>query len=107
MTNEEFQNLVLKKLQSLDEGQKTLTEGQKELYSLFQALENRTEENSAKLTSLEEKMPYLEGKVTNTQKAVDSVKTELTEFRDETMQNFNSIDISIEYLANKLVKHDM
>lgn len=36
-----------------------------------------------------------------------SLEEELADFRKETMQKFNSVDIGIEYLANKLVKHDM
>ncbi|WP_027365303.1 hypothetical protein [Desulfotruncus alcoholivorax] len=36
-----------------------------------------------------------------------ALEKEIINFKEETMQKFNSIDIGIEYLANKLIKHDM
>ena len=37
----------------------------------------------------------------------DELKEELAQFTEDTFRRFNSLDIGIEYLANKLVKHDM
>ncbi|SHE67220.1 hypothetical protein SAMN02745133_00898, partial [Desulforamulus putei DSM 12395] len=69
--------------EALEKGQKALESGQKELYALTKALEHRTEENTAQLISLNEKMNYFEGSVNSLKNSLSSLENRFDDFVKE------------------------
>jgi chaperonin cofactor prefoldin len=124
MTNEEFQTLVLQQLQSLNEGQKSLAEGQVRMETRIGNLEEGQARMENRLDTLEHKtdridssLVKLEARIEN--EVIDKIRG-LFDDRSMNQDYFASIKDSlarvedrVEFLArqniehlNKLQKHD-
>ena len=108
MTNEEFQRIVLQKLDNLEEGQRRLEErqqrleeGQQRLEERQQRLEERQQRLEERQQRLEERQEALEGgqrrleeRVSNLERTVNAIYEQtaiLTEFREEVNQKFDGM----------------
>ena len=94
MTNEEFQRLVLKKLEKLD----SLEAGQKNLESRLGSLETGQKNLESRLGSLETGQKNLELKYEEISKKLDSVIEQtaiLSEFKEEVFLELDNIKTTI------------
>lgn len=111
MTTEEFQRLVLEKLESLENGQKNLESGQKNLQERIINLEEGQRNLELGQKNLEERQKSLELGQKGLEKGqkeiiikLDGVieqTADLTEFRHETKENFIKIQDYIHELDTK------
>lgn len=94
MTNEEFQRLVLQKLEKLDsleESQNNLQESQKDLISKVNNMDKQ-------LNGLDESQKGLISKVNNIDKKLDGVveqTADLTEFKHQVRRELEDIKMSV------------
>lgn len=78
-----------------------------ELRADVAVLKTDVAELKADVTELKADVTELKADVAELKAGQQKLEGEFANFKEDTMQKFNSLDISIEYLANKLIKHDM
>ncbi|MFM9279643.1 hypothetical protein [Paenibacillus jiagnxiensis] len=100
-------DLILRKLEALEEGQKALEEGQKaleegqkELNQISRAIRDRQEETDAKLDAMAMDVHKLHGKVEAQNEKVNAVSDELHTFRRDTKSNFRQLEGHMRMLDN-------
>ena len=88
-------DLILRKLEALEEGQK-------ELSQISRAIRDRQEETDAKLEAMAMDVHKLHGKVEAQNEKLNAVSDELHTFRRETKSNFRQLEGHMRMLDNDL-----
>lgn len=91
MTNEEFQQIVLKKLETLETGQESLAIGQKNLEDRQKALEDRQKNLETGQKALEDRQKNLETGQEEINEKIDTLIEDLNTVEIVTSKNWNDI----------------